>query len=290
MRKQSPCTAQPSGASRPTIGSIATNHREHRDQPPFAIIVILLLLANITTVLAIQPFGANYTLVNSTTATPDTAASIPAIAGNVTEINIVGFSTTQSWQGYFGNISGTIQLADAGDNIMYNWSLASPQGEIYTSTSNSITWSNVQCFNYSALGTYADDTSNAGATSQYGTNLTQLEALFGIDSADVDGIDETFNLLGAGTHNIFYTNHLEFSEGECRSTRLFSNIGAGEDDKFEEVLLYEPVSQSVIFTSLIDEDVLGFDGRSHDFEMLVTEDGHGTDTSTTPYYFYVELE
>jgi hypothetical protein len=254
------------------------------------LIFLAIILLHISLVLAVEPFGANYTLINSTRATPDAAQSIPALAGNVTEININGFTSTQSWQGYFGNVSGTIQLADAGDNAMYNWSLASPQGEIYASTSNSITWANVQCLNYTSAGTYTGESGNGGTTSQYGTNLTQLEGLFNIAFDDVDGVNETFNLIGVGTHNLFYTNNLEFSEGECQSTRVFSNIGSGEDDKFEEVLLYEPATQSVIFTSLLNEDTLGFDGRAHDFEMLVAEDGHETDTSTTPYYFYVELE
>jgi hypothetical protein len=55
--------------------------------------------------------------------------------------------------------------------------------------------------------------------------------------------------------------------------------------------LYEPISTSVIFVSILDEEgPLGFDAASHDFEMLVLEDGHGTDTLTTSYYFYVELQ
>lgn len=254
------------------------------------LIILSLIIFQVSLVLAVQPFGANYTEVSSTRATPDAAESIEALAGNVTEININGFSTTQSWQGYFGNVTGTIQLADADDNQMYNWTLASPEGEIYASTSSSISWENIQCLNYSSDGTLSDESGNGGTTSQHGTNLTQLEALFGIEPDDVDGINETFTLLGAGTHDLFYTSNFEFSEGECRSTRVFSSAGMGENDKFEEVLLYEPTTQSVIFTSLIDEDVLGFDGRTHDFEMLVLEDGHGTDTSTTTYYFYVELE
>ncbi len=254
------------------------------------IILLLFVILNISLVFAIQPFGANYTIINSTRAAPDTPSSVPALAGNVTEINIEGVTATQSWQGYFGNVTGTIQLADGSDNIMYNWSLASPEGEIYASTSNSISWANVQCLNYSADGSHSNEAGNGGTTSQYGTNLTQLESLFNMEFDDVDGINETFNLIGANTHDLFYASSLEFQEGECQSTRLFSDIGVGENDKFEEVLLYEPASQAIIFTSLLDEDVLGFDGRTHDFEMLVAEDGHGTDTSTTTYYFYVELE
>lgn len=252
-------------------------------------VIILMFLLNISLVLAVEPFGANIANLSSTRAIPDNATGIPAIAGNVTELIISGFSTTQSWQGYFGNVTGTIQLADVGDNVMYNWSLASPEGEIYSSTNSSINWNYVQCLNFDSSGTYADDTGNAGGTSAYGTNLTILESMFEIASDDVDGVDETFTLLGSG-HNTFYTNNLQFGEGECRNTQVFSSAGYGEDGKFEEVLLYEPTSYSVIFASLLNEDIFGFDSNPHDFEMLVLENGHSTDISTTTYYFWVELE
>jgi hypothetical protein len=260
-----------------------------RKKTRFLFAIILVFLLNINLALAVEPFGANVNITSTTRAIPDNATGIPALAGNVTELSISGFSTTQSWQGYFGNVTGTIQLADSGDNIMYNWSLASPQGEIYASTNNSITWRYVQCLNFNSDGTYGDDTGNAGGTSQYGTNLTLLENQFGIASDDVDGVNETFTLLGSG-HNTFYTNNLEFAAGECRNTQVFSNSGQGEDNKFEEVLLYEPTTSSVIFASLLNEDVFGFDNNPHDFEMLVLENGHMTDTSPTTYYFWVELE
>ncbi len=252
-------------------------------------IIFLAFLLNISLILAVEPFGANVVNLTSSRATPDNATGIPAIAGNVTELSITGFSTTQSWQGYFGNVSGTIQLADSSDNIMYNWSLASPEGEIYASTNDSIAWDYVQCLNFDSDGTYSDDRVNAGGTSAHGTNLSILESMFNIKWDDVDGVNETFTLLGTG-HNTFYTNNLEFSEGECRNTQVFSNAGQGEDNKFEEVLLYEPTTYSVIFASLLNEDVFGFDNNPHDFEMLVLENGHLTDTSTTTYYFWVELE
>jgi hypothetical protein len=207
----------------------------------------------------------------------------------VTELNIFGYSSTQSWQGYFGNVTGVIQLANGADKVMYNWSAASPRGEIYASTNGSgIIWQNIQCLNFTAKGSYAGDTAGGG-TSQNGTNLTQLETMFGITSDAVDGVDETFNLLGTG-HREFYASNINFSEGKCQSTRIFADNGAGADNEFEEVLLYEPASKSVIFTTLLNENILGFDQRYHDFEMLVLENGHGSDTSTTTYYFYVELE
>jgi hypothetical protein len=262
-------------------------------------LLVTLLMATLMTscVLAVRPYGANYTEINTTTAIPDSPQSHEAYAGNVTTLDVKGYTTTQTWQGYFGNVSGTVQLADSDDNIMYNWTIASPEGEIYASENDSLEWSYIQCFNFTANGTYGDDTGQAGATSLSGKNLSQIEADFGIAWDDVDGVNETFSLDGhhesgeGFTHDLFYTANLEFAAGECLSTHIFTDSGSAEDSKFQEVLLYEPNAQVAVFTALLDEeDVSGFDSGYHDFEMLVLDDGHGTDGDPTTYYFYVELE
>lgn len=233
-------------------------------------VVIVLTLMSIF-VCAVQPFGAQTSVVDSERAPEDTAGNDTALAGNVTEMDIFGFSITQAWQGYFGNVTGTVQLADASDNVMYNWSLASPEGEVYACNESSIDWASVACFDIASNG-------------------VALEAAFGVATDDVDGVTETFS-TGNG-HDLFYTNNVEFTEGTCPSTQNYDDTGAGVDNHFEEVLLTDgSYATQVIFTSILDEeDVAGFDGDLHDFEMLVLEDGHGTDTSTTTYYFWVELE
>jgi hypothetical protein len=251
-------------------------------------------------VLAVEPFGASVNPVSpSVRAEEDVADSdTNAIAGNITSMDVSGFSVTQSWQGYFGNVTGVITLNDNADNVMYNWSVASPQGEIYASTSNSLEWNYIQCFNLDADGTYdnASDILLAGETNQHGTNMTILEEQFGIAFDDKDGVNETFNYNGSQengedlSHELFYTNNLLFTEGECVATNLFADTDSAEDSSFQEVLLYEPSTASVVFASILDEDELGFDNEPHDFQMLVLENGHGTDTDTSTYYFWVELE
>ena len=253
-------------------------------------LVLVLALFYLLSLVYAEPFGATVTPTNISSAIADAPGSDNAYAGNVTELAISGFSSTQSWQGYYGNVSGTIQLADSSDYVMYNWSAANPSGEVYASTNDTINWLNIQCFNFTASGTYTNEAGNGGTTSQYGTNLSALETDYGINASDVDGVDETFNLQGAGTHDQFYTANQLFTQGQCRNTRVFDNTGAGVPNKFEEVLLYEPVSTSVVFASILENDALGFNQRSSDFEMLVLEDGHGTNVASTPYYFFVELE
>lgn len=247
--------------------------------------IALLVLISLPFALAIEPFGASVTSSAPERAPADVAGTADAFAGNITELSVSGYSNTQTWQGYFGNITGTIQLADAGDNVLYNWSLATPSGEIYGALNDTITWGSIQCFNFTANSSGSAGT--AGETNLAGVNLTVLENQFNIANDDVDGVNETFTLID---HDEFYTANLQFSANECRSTRVYSN-GGPIDQQFEEVLLYDPNTGSVVFASLIEESsVTGFNGGDNDFEMLVLEDGHGVDVSATTYYFFVELE
>lgn len=253
-------------------------------------------------VLAADPTGATINEIRTERAPNDTAMSDDALAGNITELNVVGISTTQTWQGYVGNISGTIQLADASDNVLYNWTLAQPSGEIYATRNVTINWRSVQCFNYSASGEKDNTGEVPGSVNGKGMNLSQLEDMYGVVWDDVDGVNETFYLYdyttgaggGAGQHDLFYTANLQFSEGECVSTRVYGDSGQGVSNEYEEVILYDPDNDAVVFTSIIEEDkadlINGFDTRDYDFEMLVLENGHGTDISTSTYYFFVELE
>ncbi len=235
-------------------------------------LIAFALLFYFASVRAVEPFGANYTGEVTSTASPDEPQAMPAQAGNVTQLNIFGYTTTQSWQGYYGNVSGTIQLADSGDKVLYNWSLASPEGEVYASVNGSgeIAWGNVACFDMD--------------------NHLALETLYNISTDDMDGVNETFST--GNNHDPFYTAGTFFSTGTCASTQIFDASGKGNDNNFEEVLLTDASSAiQVIFASLLEEkDIQGFDGEYYDFEMLVLENGHGTDTSATPYYFYVELQ
>ena len=229
-------------------------------------LVTLLVIASFGLVLA-TPNGANaVTEEASSTAGPTSAQSHDALAGNVTELTVYGDSVTLSWQGYFGNVSGAIRLADSSGDPMYNWSIASPSGEVFASTASSITWSSIECFNWTADG-------------------AALETTFNINDS-ADGVNETFS--DSNLHSQFYVGSTNFIANACMSTYIFDSSGTSTSGSFEEVLLHD--GTNAVFASLLEDDLSGFDSKSHDFEMLVLEDGHDGDSSTTPYFFYIELE
>ncbi|MFA5856928.1 MAG: hypothetical protein WC867_06215 [Candidatus Pacearchaeota archaeon] len=253
-------------------------------------VIVIVTLFSIGNVMAVRPQGAQITDLRNETAPRDAPQLHNAFAGNVTELVLFGYSTTQTWQGYYGNVSGTIQLADADDNVMYNWSLMDPDGEVFASRNDSISWNYMQCFNFTADESYAaGDLSLPGNVSQYGLNYTTLESMYNIAQDDPDGVNETF--FENNNHDLFYVANHRFDSGECPSTQIYNSTGDNVDNLFEEVLMWDPETRSVIFTAILEKnDPLGFDNEHHDFEMMVLEDGHGVDIVSTTYYFYLEIE
>lgn len=232
------------------------------------IFAVAVLIGFSSFVFAAVPNGATVAPVANDTAGIDSAESHAAIAGNISEITLEGDVSSQAWQGYYGNVTGTIELADGSNFAMYNWTQTTATGEVYASLNSSIGWAGIMCFNISTDHT---------------DQLSDLESFFNIDSGDVDGIDATFS---DATHSPFITGGISFTANQCNSTDIFGPGGAAT---FEEILLID-ASNRTVYASILDDDTTGFDGLAHDFEMIVPEDGHAADTTPTPYYFYVELE
>jgi hypothetical protein len=56
------------------------------------------------------------------------------------------------------------------------------------------------------------------------------------------------------------------------------------------VLLHDDSNNNgIVYASIINDSVKGFDGATHDFQLLVAENENTGSIGTTPYYFWVEL-
>ena len=238
--------------------------------------VFVLLTA--TLVFADDPVGPDgLSTVSTSRRTISTSAqSRPAEAGNVSELKMNTTTITQGWQGYYGNITGIIVLDDASNNSMYTWDWADPYGEIFaTRDTDGIDWGagNIICANISHIVTEESNLNFNLGTGQ-----------------DADGINETFNKT---THPAFNVSSNNFAANQCNFTvSTYVDDAVDASRKFNETLLYSSSDTALVYAAFIVQG--GADGfktgtTKYDFQMLVAEDGHQGDTSTTDYYFYVEL-
>jgi hypothetical protein len=221
------------------------------------------------------------TILNSTRYVDyNTSIAVEAEAGNVSELIINDTRSTEAWQGYYGNITGQIVLADGSNAKFYSWDLLSPTGEVFAANaSTGVIWDNVRCVNFS------------GPTKTYqNMNQSVLEDAYGINATDLDGFNETFDQVytcGGSQPACIKVGTVTIPNNTCHMTTTYVN-GATQTNSFKEILITD--NASVIFTTIVESDVTGYDGRKHDFQMLVAENGHpGYEYTTTNWYFYVEL-
>jgi len=229
--------------------------------------IILIGLMSAVVVLAAPNGPSSATNLGSSRYSVPNAANVSAIAGNVTEINFNANTITQTWQGYFGNITGTIVLGNVDNQSLYNWQLTSPAGQIYaTRTATVPTWTSIRCANT--------------------TNINTEETALGVNqTTDADAVNKTF--LNTTTFSSFYVGAVNIDTSQnCYAVGLFNSTGLASTN-FKEVLLHD--TANMIYTGLITQSANGFDNRAHQFEMIVGENGHLGDTAATPYYFYLEL-
>lgn len=217
----------------------------------------------------------NFTNVNSTRHNISSVISLAAQAGNVTSLTMNVTTASSTWAAYYGNINGTIVLNNANEASIYSWEIDKPTGEVYMAN-ESISFSNIECWN--------DTETDSGS---YYT-LSEFESWLGVTSDAPDGVNETFSTIGTGPHDAFYVGTTFIAANSCPSTSMYNSTGGRDPSKFQEVLLYEPSQQIVIYTALIESNEIGFDGNIQHFQMIVGENGYNN-LNSTDYYVYLEL-
>ncbi len=221
-------------------------------------------------------------------------SQVIAYAGNLTELTLSTEQVTKNWQGFYGNITGEIVLDDTLNMSMYVWDLVDPVGEVYASRNSSLSWvgGNIICVN---------DTINLSGATHAVINPenpiwreeddmnTNSEMSPGQQARD--GVNETFNV--SYSHPAFNVSNNGFTANSCTyNAQLFSNdIRQPQAGAFwNETLIWSYSDNGLIYMAHINPNSAGFDNTNYDFQMLVAEDGHMDDESSTTYYLWVELE
>jgi hypothetical protein len=192
------------------------------------------------------------------------AKATPSRAGNTSELKVNATIITTSWQGYYGNIQGEIVLDDADGSSMYDWTISTPEGEIYASRASDVNFATINCSTQS--------------------NVNTEEIALNMQATDADSVNSTFN---ATTHSAFSVGSVNITANSCRTCNLYVS-DSPQSTNFFEVLLSDGAS-NMVYTSLIDADQTGFDDGTYDFEMIVGENGKNGDTTPTEYYFFIEI-
>lgn len=221
-----------------------------------AVLILLLAFALIATPVSALVEGAT-TVTEGTQSESggDTALSDNAEGGYINSLDIAGSTQTSMWQGYYGNVTGTLTLEDSSGNSMITWIYDDKGGEVFATTNQSADFTSIA----------AQTATGADALLSYMDNATMS-----------DSVADTFEST--------YGSNIEIGRTTIGSS---SAAVVTLNTNFTEVILKDG-ADSLIWTAIINPNKNGFDGVAHDFQMIVPEDNAGTSV-VTAYYFFLEL-
>ncbi len=228
----------------------------------FRVAVFVFLVAFISSFVIAQPTGTDITFNETDVVEVSEPDERTDEGGTITTLVVDALQQNPRWKAYIGNITGSLTLDDSDGNTIFNWALnqSSITGEIYSSRSDSISWSDISC-----------------AVGAIGTE----EGVLNIDGSSVDSISNTFNET---THPTINVNNQDHDNCPATSTFVNSEREAQAAAEFPLVLLQD--TTDLIYVTPINPSTTGYDGSSlFDFQMIMANDPG----DTTTYYFYVEL-
>lgn len=241
-----------------------------------------------------QPTSMTY--VTNSTVGGQSGMSQAHQRGYIHYVNIDESAPTQKWKAYVGNITGEYALQDASGNAIYDWTIATVEGELYATKEAPSGGSGI--FN----GGVPDWTAVQCANS---TMITDEEAQFNHTAADEDSYSNTFKNGANFNLTTFYAGEKQVTDSSvwggaasgCYGAYMNVN-NADQTTYFEEVVLSDGTYQDmggndfdydIIYAALLENNQAGFDNVPYDFQILLPEDGADGATTVTTYYFYIEL-
>jgi len=216
------------------------------------VMVILVAVLSLAYSALADPVGASVTTGTSERAAASSAGQVSAVGGNVTEVNVTGYSITSRWAGFWGEISGGIRLADASSNIFYEWTVTNvTDAVVYAANATVSSWSGLAAANESTVPSYLV----TAATDNFTNTFNQTEAFTNPGGANI-------------ANTPFTTTWQSGSQGSLKTYALTADSGT------VSIWAGKAISDTSSFKS----------GQTVDYQILAP-----ATTSVSTYYFYVEL-
>jgi hypothetical protein len=231
-----------------------------------SVTLISLLMIAAASVYAAVPSGPSISQVGLDNGTVNPATMIITSGGTIATVLLNATTQNPHWKAYVGNVTGKLVLEDALSYSIYEWNVTVPAGEVYVTRNDSINWPNIICAN--------------------STNLATEDAAMNHTLSADDSISNTFT---GTTHRGFWTGSVEFIANQCNHTITTYVNGTAQSPTslFQEIVLWDRTS--LVYSTIMENNLVGFNRKVYDFQMIVPERGWEGPVSSTAYYFYVEL-
>lgn len=213
-----------------------------------AVAVFLLTFA----LASAAPGGASTSTGASETNAGTSVSTVNIEGGNVTYVDVNSDVVTGRWAGFFGNVSGSIILADTAGSNFYQWTVSNMTGAaVYAASASISDWSGANI-----------------------VPLTESNTPAFLQTAATDNFNNTF-----AANEAFVSASL--NEAATPYTTTYNSSGVAGNLK--TYALYSTADTADIWAGLAVNDADGFNAATVDYQILVPAQ------SSTSYSFYLEL-
>lgn len=216
----------------------------------FAIIAAVLMILSGIAIASGAPGGASTTVGPTEQGTGTASTTQDLQGGNVTEVNVTGNQITGRWGGFYGSISGGIQLADSGSGLFYEWTVSDyTDAMVFVANSTVSDWASLAAATNANQPTYVQGVAADNWTNTFSTT-------------------EAFNSSSIGIADVPFT-------------QTFDNTNTST---FKTYSLYAPTESAYVYAGKAINDATGFNGETVDYQVLAP-----ADSGVVSYQFYLEL-
>ncbi len=223
----------------------------------FGLLAFVLGALLVASIAAAAPAGASVVNGTASSLPESTASSLNISGGQVQEVNVSGYTITNKWAGFFGQVSGDIRLGDSAGNIFYQWTVNDPTGAVVYAVTN---------------GTVSD-WSDTNIAPLYGSDTILPSFL----TSGADSFNNTFTSQETFTSNSLTINNVNYTTTWESGT---------QGSNFKTYALKASTEGLMVWAAKAVSDTTGFNGNAVDYQVLV---GLTSQTQQVPVYFYLEL-
>ncbi len=214
---------------------------------------VMAMAISLASIAYADPTGGVVTVGASESGSGSASGTVDTTGGNVTLVNVTGTQITSNWAGFYGFITGGLQLADASSNVFYQWTVSN--------LTNSVV--------YAANGTISN-----WAGLQAGS---QALAPAAVATSNTDGYNNTFSSTKA-----FQSAGL----GPIASTPFTTTYQGGSSGSLETYSLADSTGDVNVWAGMAIQNTTSFKtGQQVDYQILAP----AASSATTTYNFYLEL-
>lgn len=183
----------------------------------------------------------------------NTSGSDVTEGGNISAVNVAGSTLTDRWAAYFGNVSGTILLADSTNASVYTWAWTSSNGgEVCLSTGPAYVF-----------------------TSAVAAVPSEIDTAFSLGAAS-DNATKTFTTTGCTLNFNSIASIINIPDVSTTGGFVTCAIKAGGTAKANHA-----------FCTKINDSGTAYNSASANYQVMVPTEPVVATTET--YYFYMEL-